>query len=250
MTGEHAKYYTQLAAHKMAKSAYDNPKVAFLATATLLASLGGGVAYLTDDVPHSADTVSGAQATAVQQVMEERIDALKERQEELRRFTDQITKADSGSDAALALEQQRAEKVTELENLAKTFVTKAVLSSDLSEQERQKLVSHVDKNIINLGDIGFEALEDQRGDVVAFNYLREARQQIDAENPSFSNDERAQAVAQKNKDAQRDSEKHTIAGIGRGLISTMFLLMGLTMSGCAYSEPRKPVKGHSRNMPH
>ena len=250
MVGEHAKYYTQLAAHKMARAVYDHTKTSFIATAGLFMTLGGGIAYLTDDVPHNADTVSGAQAVDVRQTMGERINALQAQQTELHRLTDQITAADFGSNAALALEQQRVEKADELETQAKAFITKAVLSADLSEQERQQLVNHVDKNIINLGDIGFESLEDQQGNVVPFNYLREARQQIDAQNPSFTNEERAKAVAQKNKDARQESGKHISVGMMGGALATFLLLMGLTMSGCGRSAPRKPVQNRSRSMPH
>jgi len=244
--GRYTQYYTKLAAHKLADAYYNERMGAILGIATTLALAGGGagyqIGYMVDGTPDEQRAVNA------DQVMQELINqrgTLEEQHTALKALTADITAASRAGGDASALENTRQEKVASFQNFAKQLVTDAFLSSELSEGEREDFIRGIDENIINMGDIGLEALEDKSGAVDEFSHIREIRAKVDAENPLLGNQERVVTIAEQNGDSQVKMLKVTlIPALLLALLGSMGLGFGFSDYNRASQRPQKPTKAN------
>ncbi|TNE31703.1 MAG: hypothetical protein EP349_03595 [Alphaproteobacteria bacterium] len=242
--GQYTQYYKKLAAHKLADIYYNERMGTIFGIAAALALAGGGAGYQFSNMADG--TPDDLRAGNADQVMEELITQrgnLEQQHAALKTLTADITAASrSGGDAA-AIESTRQEKVGAFQSFAKQLVTDAFLSSELSEREREDFIRGIDENIINMGDIGLEALEDKDGDVVEFSQIREIRAKVDAENPLLGNQERVIAIAEQNSEEQVSILKGTlIPAFLLAFLGSIGLGLGFGDYRRANNRPQKPTK--------
>ena len=252
---KHLKYYGALYRHKVADEyARDRLGKSFFGTVLLTAVFGGlaGV-QISDDTVSAPDTDAAANAPVVMAELAQQRQSLVEQKQEFENLLLQMTVASRQGQDLTALEAEREEKTDALTNFSRQLVASALLSNELSEQQRQDFLTELDQNVVNMSSIGFEEL-DRGGDVISLANLREGQVELAVEQGFASNLERAEALAKYNLD-------NTSSGAGEVLTVLMMTLLGL-MGGVAgflglgaanrehaYNKPQKPTK-NSHGMRH
>lgn len=242
--GQYTTYYKKLAAHKLADIYYNERVGAIFGIAAALAIAGGGAGYqIGDMIDGNADNLRTANADQVMQELTTQRGNLETQHAELKTLTATITEASRAGRDAEPIELLRQEKVSDFQSFAKQLVTDAFLSAELSENERETFIRHIDENIINMGDIGLEALEDKNGEVDEFSHIREIRAKVDAENPLLGNQARVIAVAEQNGEEQVSLLKTTlIPALLLGFLGSIGLGCGFSDYRKANNRPQKPTK--------
>jgi len=245
---KHLKYYGELYRHKVADEFVRDRMGISTAGTILLATIFGGVAgvQMNDDTLIAPDRDAAVNAPVVMQELTQQRQNLVEQKQEFEKLLSQITAASRQGQDVTALEAKRETKTEMLTNFSRQLVASALLSDDLSEQQRQEFLTDMDRNVVNMSSIGFEEL-DRGGDVISLANLREGQAELAVEQGFASNLERAEALAQYNLDHTSNSNQ----GIPLAFIVT---LLGLAsgIGGCiafgaanrkhAYTKPKKPTK--------
>ena len=243
---EKIKYCSELVHHKLAETYYYEKPGRMIAIGAVLASIGGFGAYsIGEEFDKAADHIRADNAQEVVQALEERRGDLEDKRNELQSLTQQIAEAGRSGQDITGLEAERESKVSGFQSYAAQVVSDAFLSSELSEQERQDFIGAIDTEIIDLGDIGLGALE-QDDKVMEFSHVREGRTEIDKTRPLLDNFERVQAIAEYNEENNINLLFLTLlATVFSGFLGTLGLAVTVgENSEAARNKPKKPAKNH------
>lgn len=248
----HMKYYTQLANHKVAKMVHTESIGNVFGLAVMCATAGGLGAYvLGEGIENDADHLRADNAEYVAMQLDARLADLSEKKEMLKNMTAEIAQTSRAGGDSSTLDQIRLQKVDEFSTDARQVVMDAFLSTELSEQERQDFITHIDEKLVDMGDIGLDVLE-SRDHVVDFGNVREGRLQIDAAHPLLNNEERVEAIAAFNN--KKDINMFFIVLMGM-MVSGFMGTCGVfdayaNKKDLACNPPKKPQKNRPQGIKH
>lgn len=243
---EQIKYYTKLAHHKLAETYYYERPGRMVAVGAVIASIGGFGAYnIGEEFDKAADNIRADNAMEIAQALEDRRGDLEDKRDELQFLTQQIAEAGRSGQDITGLEAERESKVAGFQSYAAQVVSDAFLSSELSEQERQDFISAIDTELIDLGDVGLGALQ-ENDKVVEFSHIREGRAEIDKTRPLLDNFERVKAIAEYNDKNNVDLGALVFFSF---CLTALFGTLGLSFTvgenaQAARNKPQKPAKNH------
>lgn len=246
---KHLKYYKDLYRHKFAEdTVYDRMGKATVGTATVVAIFGAVAGFhLADGLDNVADQDAAANATEIIEQLSEQSQALQQQQAEFEALSDRITQESRAGGDITALEAEQTEASAALETFAQQLVANTLLSDELSEQQRQDFLTELDKNVVDMSSIGFEAL-DGGDDVDPLTHLREYMDS-EKDGQGYSNNiERAQAMAAFND--EHNVQGDPLIGGTLGFLGGFLMVLFYSMGGrdrarkYAYDRPEKPSRHH------
>jgi len=244
---KHLKYYKDLYRHKLAEDTVnDHMGKATLGTSLVVAAFASVAGFqIADGVDNFPDQDAAVNATEIIEQLSEQSQSLQAQQAEFEELSNRITQESRAGADITTLEAEQAEASTALEAFAQQLVANTLLSDELSEQQRQDFLTDLDKNVVDMSSIGFEAL-DGGNDVDPLTHLREY---IDTEKDGqgYSNNiERAQAMAAFNDENNVQGDPLLGGGIGAMIGFLLVLLYSIPVTDraqkYAYDKPKKPTK--------
>lgn len=248
------KYYGALYRHNMSKElAEDRLGGTTLGSIVLSIAFGAAVgAGFGDADGLQVDQISTENAQEIVTQLETQGVMLQEQEDDFDALSKRITIASRAGEDISALEAEQAAAAEALTDFAQQLIANTLLSDELSEQQRQDLLTTFDENIIDVGDVGFSALE-ENGKIIALSHLREYNGE--ATEKYSNNIERAQAMATYN-DENNDVMSPVFSGGLGALVGALVVLMGLLGSigsdfhRYAYEKPKKPTASRRGQFKH
>lgn len=244
---KHLKYYKDLYRHQMSKEIIDDKfGPGTLSTMALVAVFSGAGGYMAvDDVTVLPDQDASANAVEIVEQLGDQKQSLLDQQTEFDALSTRITQESRAGNDIGALETEQTERSEAMTAFAQQLVSDALLSSELSEQQRQDFLTDLDDNVVDMSSIGFEALDG--GDKVdALSHLREYHDSDEAKQTYKNNIERAQAMASFNDAHNGGSEAGVMGALGAclGLLLLMGGMLGYHRQAYNYhhERPKKPTK--------